>query len=92
MGFRTSLPITLDLIVVAAIVHNIATKRGEPLIMDGLPDMRDHPDNPIRAVNREVWDEARAEAPHRNPVRRANQNIIRARGQAFRERILQHYF
>ena len=92
MGFRTGLPITLDLIVVSAIVHNIATKRGEPLIMDGLPDLGDPPENPGRAVDREAWDDARAEAPYRDRVRRANQNIIRARGQALRERILHHYF
>jgi hypothetical protein len=92
MGFRTDLPITTDLIVVSAMVHNIAVRRNEPLIMDGLPDLRDLPENPERAVQREALDEVQAEAPHRNGIQRANQNIIRAQGQAYRDRIVENYF
>ena len=92
MGFRTDLPITLDLIVVSAIVHNIAVKRNDPLIMDGVPDLRDPPENPERRAEQEALDEVQAEARHTNRIRRANQSIIRARGQAYRERIVQNYF
>jgi hypothetical protein len=69
------------LIVVAAIAHNIATKRNEPLLLD----------QPGDDSNSDPEDEEDFDS-FPDDVERATQNVIRIRGQAFRDRVVQNYF
>ena len=66
-------------------VQNIAAKRNEPLI----PIHEEEEEEDDGNSSGEEGDDGQSVA---DDVTRATQNAIRARGQAFRDRIVQHYF
>ena len=70
--------------MVSGMVQNIEAKRNEPLI----PIHEEEEDNNDGDSSGEE-DEGQ---PAADDVSRATQNAVRARGQAFRDRIVQHYF
>ena len=65
-------------------VQNIAAKRNEPLI-----PIHEEEDDDDGNSSGEEGDDGLSAA---DDVSRATQNAIRARGQAFRDRIVQNYF
>jgi hypothetical protein len=74
---------TSNLIVVSAMAHNIATRRNEPLIMD----------DPTSLSEEETSsDDEEREVTVGDDVSQASRNIIRSRGQAHRDRLVQNYF
>ncbi len=82
-GLRTDIETSCDLIVVSGMVQNIAAKRNEPLI--AIHEEEDGDDG----NSSDEEDDGQAAA---DDVTWATQNAIRARGQAFRDRIVQNYF
>jgi hypothetical protein len=82
-GLRTDLETTCDLIVVSGMVQNIAAKRNEPLI----PIHEEEEGGDGNSSGEEDDGETATD-----DVSRATQYSVRARGQAFRDRIVQNYF
>ncbi len=63
--------------------HNIATRRNEPLILE-------EPSNSIEEENSS--DEEERDIAMDDDVPQASRNVIRSRGQALRDRLVQNYF
>jgi hypothetical protein len=80
-GLRTDIETSCDLIVASGMVQNIAAKINEPLI-------------PIHEEDDDGNSSGEEDDGHTgaDDVSRATQNAVRARGQAFRDRIVQNYF
>ncbi len=66
-------------------VQNIAAKRNEPLIPIHDDDMEDDDGN----SSSEEADDGQSAA---DDVSRATQNAVRAKGQAYRDRLVENYF
>ena len=64
--------------------HNIATRRNEPLILDDPSGLNEDNENSSEDEDREssVGDD----------VPQVSRNLIRSRGQAYRDRVVQNYF